>query len=483
MDIEAILSNGSIAQIRNAYISSHLSILDATRWYLERIEKFNGGEGGINAVRELSPRALEEAGAADRLLASGAVLPPLFGIPILLKDNILTEDGMTATIGAAALKGFVPRRDATIVSRLRRSGAIILGKTNMTEFADYTSDIMPSEFSGAGGVVRNPRGQRFGRGQGSSIGSAAAVAAAFAPVAIGGESQNSIQSPASHTGTVGYKPTVGLISRAGIAPLVPSQDTIGPFARCVEDAILVASVMAGPDCRDSVTYVRSVHAILPDAAIDLGTVTIGVPRVAMADSLDDAGALSAMNGVLKRLARAGATIMDPCDLPGAAELAGLRSAVFRTEFKQAFGHFLIENGCPNGFSSLADIVAWNDAHEESIPYGQSLLIAAAETGGLEDQDYRADRQNDLRLAIDEGIDAALERSGADVLLAPMGVAAKCTGKAGAPALTMPAGVSSDGRCYGITLYTSVGNDQKLLAIGRAVTREIGLPFEASISRS
>ncbi|MVA98468.1 amidase [Nitratireductor sp. CAU 1489] len=480
MDIEQILASGSVGELTRAYRQKHLSAREAVEWYLARIATRNGGEDGLNAVRELAPRALEEADAVDRRIASGntdGLL--LLGVPVLLKDNVTTADGMAATIGARALADFVPRREATVVARLKHAGAVVLGKTNMTEFADYTSEVMPSEFSGAGGVVRNPRGPRFGRGQGSSIGSAASVAAAFAPVAIGGESQNSIQTPASVAGIVGYKPTVGLVSRAGVAPLVPSQDTIGPFARTVEDAILVAAMMSGPDARDSVTFIRGLPALeMPDAA-DLRHVTIGVPRVAMADTIGDAPMQRLFEEVLRTLAKTGARIVDPCDIPSARELASMRSSVFRTEFKLAIGEFLREHGDPCGMASLADIIAWNEAHPDAIPYGQSLLLAAEATAGLEDPVYRADRLTDIRLTTTEGIDAALAAAGADVLVAPMGVAAKLTGKAGAPALSLQVAALADGSRFGITLYTSVGQDKRLLSIGRSVERVFDVSFEAS----
>lgn len=480
MDIEQILASGSVGELTRACREKRLSVRDAAEWHLARIEARNGGADGLNAVRELAPRALEDADAADRRLASGdADGLPLVGVPVLLKDNVTTADGMAATIGARALKGFVPRREATVVARLKRAGAVVLGKANMTEFADYTSDVMPSEFSGAGGVVRNPRGPAFGRGQGSSVGSAASVAAAFAPVAIGGESQNSIQTPASVAGIVGYKPTVGLVSRAGVAPLVPSQDTIGPFTRTVDDAILVAAIMSGPDARDSVTYVRGLPALEMPEAADLRHVTIGVPRIAMADTIEDAAMQRLFDEALRALAKAGARIVDPCDIPGARELAPLRSSVFRTEFKQAIGEFLREHGAPCGMASLADIIAWNEAHPDAIPYGQSLLLAAEATNGLEDPAYRADRLNDIRLTTTEGIDAALAAGGADVLIAPMGVAAKLTGKAGAPALSIPVGTLAGGARFGITLYTRVGADMRLLSIGRSVERAIGAGFQPS----
>ena len=182
-DIESIFINGSIAEIGDLYRKRRTSVTEAVKWYLARIERL----GDLNAVREVSGTALEEAKRADEALASGRDAGPLHGIPVLLKDNIFVS-GLRASV--KALADFRPPRDASLVTRLRAAGAIILGKTNLTEFADYVSDIMPSEFSGAGGVVKNPHGIRYDRGQGSSVGSAAAVAASLAPFAIGSETQN-----------------------------------------------------------------------------------------------------------------------------------------------------------------------------------------------------------------------------------------------------------------------------------------------------
>ncbi len=202
--IDELLAHGSIAAIGNAYRARQFSVREAVAWYLARIARLNHAGPTLNAVRMLSPRVEDDARAADQEFASGRDRGPLHGIPVLLKDNILAA-GMTATAGAAALADFAPRADAALVRRLRAAGAIVLGKTNMTEFADYVSDVMPSEFSSAGGVVKNPHGIAYGRGQGSSVGSAAAVAAGFAPFAIGSETQNSIQTPASYSSVFGYQ--------------------------------------------------------------------------------------------------------------------------------------------------------------------------------------------------------------------------------------------------------------------------------------
>jgi amidase len=381
---------------------------------------------------------------------------------------------MNLTAGAAALKGFRPRRDATLVARLRAAGAVVIGKTNLTEFADYVSEIMPSGFSSAGGVVKNPHGAApYGRGLGSSVGSAAGVAAAFAPIAIGSETQNSIQTPSCVSSVYGFKPTVGTVSRAGVVPLVPSQDSPGPIARSIEDIALMLAVIAGPDSADTATLEAPYGVPGSLSPRDPATIRIGVPRRAMADRPDFAAVMAQFEDVLSRLSKAGVTVVDPCDLPSAEQLQDVRSCVFRTEFKAALNAFLSEHGHPCGIDSLGTLIRWNEAHPDAIPHGQSLLLAAEATAGLDDPQYRADRARDIVLSRSTGIDAAIAASDSDALIAPMAAAAKCTGKAGAPVLAIPAGLDGAGNPFGITLYAPRGHDRRLLDVGAAIAAIVG----------
>lgn len=472
-DVEQCLLDGSLADLGARYRRRSLSVEEAVNWYLSRINAINHEGPAINAVREVSVRALEDARRADRDLASGRTLGPLHGVPVLLKDNILTTDGMAATAGAAALSGFKPRREAALVSCLRQSGAIILGKTNLTEFADYVSDVMPSCFSGAGGVVRNPHGGEYGRGQGSSVGSAASVAASLAMFAIGTETQNSIQTPAAYSSVVGYKPSVGWISRAGIFPLAPSQDSPGPMTRSVADAALVASVLidvAMPNAMSPLVHPSRLSSL---RATGLDGARIGVPRRQIAERPEFAHVSSLFEDCLAQLSRAGATIVDPCDFPSADQLQERPSCVFRVEFKAALDEFLKENESPCAIDSLESLISWNEAHPEAIPYGQSLLIAANATRGLDEPAYNADRARDIELSRNEGINAALQTHDVCALIAPMGAAAKCTGKAGAPVVAIPAGRDSTGIPFGVSVFGSVGSDVRLLELALAIEAVIG----------
>ncbi len=472
-DVEQNLLLGSIADLSACYERRSLSVEEAVNWYLSRINAISRSGPAINAVREVSARALEDARLADQKRASGRPLGPLHGIPVLLKDNILTTDGMAATAGAAALAGFKPQREAALVRRLRQSGAIILGKTNLTEFADYVSDVMPSGFSGAGGVVRNPHGAEYGRGQGSSVGSAASVAASLAMFAIGTETQNSIQTPAAYSSVVGCKLSVGWVSRAGIFPLVPSQDAPGPVTRSVKDAALVASILIGADGRGTASQFAQQSRPNSLSAARLDSVRIGVPRRRIAGRPEFAKVSALFDACLGRLSLAGATIVDPCDLPSVDELQDRPSCVFRAEFKAALDAFLKANGSPCAIDSLESLIAWNAAHPEAIPYGQSLLIAANATRGLDEPDYNADRARDIDLSRNEGIDAALTTHDVHALIAPMGAAAKCTGKAGAPVIAIPAGRDSTGIPFGVSVFGSVGSDARLLKIALAIEAVIG----------
>ena len=471
-DLERTLLQGSIAELRALYLDKSLSVVDAVTWFQSRIARLSMSGLSINAVREVSGRAMEEARLADAAIAADQAHGPLHGIPVLLKDNILAA-GMNATAGAAALARFKPRQDAVLVRRLQAAGAIVLGKTNLTEFADFVSDVMPSGYSGAGGVVKNPHGIEYGRGQGSSVGSAASVTASLSMFAIGSETQNSIQTPASYSSVAGYKPSVGVVSRTGVVPLVTSQDSPGPLARSVEDAALVGWVLAGADVRDSASLFA--QRTLPGSLTlsGLGSVRIGVPRRQIADRAEFADVMPMFEIVLKNLSRMGAKIVDPCDLPSAEQMQDVRSCVFRTEFKAALNAFFQDHDSPCGIASMHDLIAWNEGHPESIPYGQSLLIAANGTNGVDDPTYRSDRARDIALSRTAGIDAALSMHDCDVLIAPMSAAAKTTGKAGAPVVAIPCGLDKNGVPFGITVFAKVGSDARLLAVAGAIERAVG----------
>jgi amidase len=477
--LSLLLATGTARSIGAAIAAGEVSSRAVTEAYLRRIARFSAGSAGLNCVRSVSPLALEEAVRADAELAAGRSRGPLHGLPYLVKDNVFTADGSPASAGSRALAGFVPPYEATLVRRLREAGAVLLGKTNMTEFADFVSDTMPAEFSGAGGVVRHPHGGRYDRGQGSSVGSAAAVAARLCAFAIGTETQNSIQAPAVHSSVVGFKPSVGRVSRHGIVPLVPSQDSPGPLTLTVEDAALVFEALAGADTQDAATLA---HFAQPRPALSLAGLRIGIPRRFLADSVLTLAREPAFERVLAALAQAGAVIVDPCDLPGAEQLNAVRSCVFRTEFRENLNG-LLASLQPCGMVSMDDIVRWNRDHPEAIPYGQSLLEAANAAPGIRSPQYVEDRRRDIVLSLYAGIRGALDAGAADVLLAPMAAAAKCTGKAGAPVVAIPAGRDADGLPFGITVLSAPGDDRAVLAAAATIEAVVGLRMEAALTDS
>jgi amidase len=457
------LLQASIGDLQEAYRGGRITVAAVTRFYLDRIAAFPA----LNAVRAVSPLALETAEALDRHLAAGSDLPALFGVPLLVKDNIFLADGTPCAAGAAALAGLIPSYDTTLVVRLKRAGAVILGKANMTEFADYVSETMPSEFSGLGGVVRHPRGLGYGRGGGSSVGPAAAVAAGLAQAAIGSETQNSIQAPAASSGVVGLKPTVGLVSRHGMIPLVPSQDTAGVLARSVGDAAVILDAMRGADPNDTATLPSAF--VLPPRT---GRPRLGLPRNGFFGRPGQEAIEAALASLLRQAAEQHyAEIVDPAEIGTAAEVADLRSSVFRTEFKAALNALLARHASPGVPASLADIITWNRAHPEAIPYGQGLLEAAEATSGdLADPAYVVDRKRDLLLCRHAGLDATLAAHDLDALVVPMANAAKLTGKAGHPVVTLPLHYDDAAAPAAFSLIGHRFGEARLLTIAAALAR-------------
>lgn len=276
-----LLLEGSLNEIRAALCDRTVSALDVARFFVRRIEALDRSGPNYNAVRTIAPDVDAQAARLDDLTRNGVAPGPLHGVPILIKDNVAVA-GMPMSAGCAALEKFMPAEDASLVRKLREAGAVIIGKTNLTEFADYVSDVMPSSFSGVSGHVINPlTAEPYGRGEGSSVGSAAAVAAGLAPVAIGSETQNSIQTPACMSSIVGLKPSVGAVSRAGVLPLVPSQDSPGILARSVADAAVVFGVISGADMADTATLEAAPHICVQ--AGDLASLSLGVPRMTIFD--------------------------------------------------------------------------------------------------------------------------------------------------------------------------------------------------------
>jgi amidase len=415
----------SIERLHEGFMAGAVTAVQVAEFYRQRISAAKP----LNAVRESSSRVMSDAAELDRRIeAGGGLAGPLHGVALLLKDNIETADGMECTAGALAFAGYRPERDAYLVRRLRSAGALILGKTNMTELADYVSDTMPSEFSAVGGIVRHPFGLRFDRGGGSSVGSAAAVAAGLCHAAIGSETQNSILSPAAAVGITGFKPSVGRVSRSGVVPLVASQDTAGVLARTVSDAAAIVSAMEGPDVSDCATLIPRMQKCARQNS------RVGLITELWAAHLPLQGA---MHVFVRSLATVG---LEPVLIDEASSVTAMgsrRSSVFGFEVCAGLDHFLAIRKLPSGVRSLADLVEFNVRSPNAIPYGQSLLEAALGTqGDLSHPTYQADRARDL--ALSSAIIAMMDDQRLGAMLVPGAAMAKFSGKAGAPALTVPA---------------------------------------------
>ena len=433
----------------------------------------------LNSVLAANPDALAEAEAADAARAAGDDRP-LLGVPILVKDNIETRE-LPTTAGSLALAGNDTGRDAPAVARLRAAGAIVLGKTNLSEWANFRDEASVSGWSALGGQTRNPHD--LGRSPcGSSSGSGAAVAAGLAPAALGTETNGSIICPAAATGIVGFKPTVGLVSRARVVPISVTQDTIGPMTRTVADAALLLSVMAGEDEADPATRSkdrRPIPAALPEGA--LSGARIGVLRFAVGD---DAEVEAAFERALGVLAARGATLVEieawsPYDGLGEDEFL-----VLKAEFETGLNAYLADAAPAVTVRSLADLIAFNEANAEAeMPlFGQDILTASAATGGTDDAAYRAALPRLLRGARQDGIERLLAEAEADALVAPSlrpaflidpvhgddyrgGVGLGWLAAiAGTPHLTVPMG-EAGGLPVGLSVLGAAWGDARVLAIG------------------
>jgi amidase len=476
----ADLEEATVAELAQRMARGELTARDLTARYLARIEALDRAGPALRSVLEVNPDADAIAAKLDEERRTKGPRGPLHGIPVLLKDNLDTGDRMQTTAGSLALVGSPAPRDAAVVARLREAGAVILGKTNLSEWANMRSTRSTSGWSGRGGLTRNPYCLDRNT-SGSSSGSAAAIAASLAAVAVGTETDGSIVSPSSVCGLVGLKPTVGLVSRTGIIPIAHSQDTAGPMTRTVADAALLLSIMAGPDARDPATasfpgprdYLKALDR---DGARG---VRIGVVR----RPGWPASVLAVFDAAVADLRRLGAVIKDPVDLPHVKDLGDPEDVVLTTELGPDMAAYLAtRTGQP--LRTLADLAAFNKAHaREEMPwFEQELFEKALQTGGLADPAYTTARATCLRLSRAEGIDAALTGSEVDVLMAPTGGLAwisdllngdNFTGSsstapavAGYPSLTVPCG-ALHGLPLGVLFFAGAYAEPTLLRVAYA----------------
>jgi len=485
------LEEATLADLGRRMADGHDTSRSLTGKYLARIAALDRSGPALHSVIELNPDALAIAEALDIERTERGPRGPLHGIPVLIKDNIATADRMSTTAGSLALEGCIAPHDAHIVARLRAAGAVILGKTNLSEWANIRSTHGSSGWSGRGGQTRNPYALDRNP-SGSSSGSAAAIAASLAAIAVGTETDGSIVSPGSCNGLVGIKPTLGLVSRTGIIPIAHSQDTAGPMARTVTDAAILLGVLAGPDPEDPITAnappgLASALTSPPDLAAILDRnglrgARLGVVRSGLMGY--SANSDRVMEAAIADLRRLGAVIVDPVEIPTLGQFDAGELDVLLTEFKADLAAYFAWLGPDAPMHSLADVIAFNTAHaEREMPYFEQELFELAQAKGpLTDPAYLQTLADNRRLAGPEGIDAVMTEHQLDALIAPTGIPAWLTDHvngdasgggssspaavAGYPHITVPAGQAS-GLPVGLSFFGRAWSEPTLIRLAFA----------------
>ena len=417
------LDEKTIGDLQRMMAAGDLSARAITGKYLARIHELDRQGPQLRAMIEINPDVLAIAATLDAERKAGRVRGALHGIPVLIKDNIDTHDRMTTTAGSLALEGSIPLRDAFIVRRLRAAGAIILGKTNLSEWANFRSTHSSSGWSGRGGQAKNP--YVLDRNPcGSSSGSGIAVAPNYCAVAIGTETDGSIVCPSSANGIVGIKPTVGLLSRSGIIPIAHSQDTAGPMARTVRDAALLLTALAGEDPDDGATAGSAAHAATDYTrfldANGLRGARIGVVRAKYSGFNDPTDKL--VSDAINVMRAQGAVIIDPADIPTAGKFDDSENDVLQYEFKADLNRYLASLGPGAPVKSLKDIIDFNEKHRDrEMPYfGQEIMLQSEARGPLTEKKYLDALAQDQAMSRAQGIDAVMDQNKLDALIAPTG---------------------------------------------------------------
>jgi amidase len=407
----------TISELQQKMSSEELTSLQLVESFLERIRTV---DKKINSVIELNPDAQSIAARLDAERVSGRVRGALHGIPILIKDNIDTHDKMQTTAGSLALEGNLASHDAFIIRQLRRAGAVILGKTNLSEWANFRGKRSVSGWSSRGGLTRNP--YALDRSAcGSSSGSAVSVAANLCAAAIGTETDGSVTCPAQTNGIVGIKPTLGLLSRSGIIPIAHSQDTAGTLARTVADAAILLGALTGVDERDSATKPSSKHAFKDYTKFldknGLRGARIGVARNMCGTDQRIIKIFESSMDVMKNL---GAVIVDPANLPNFDKFGKTEVDVLHYEFKADLNKYLA--GANARVKTMADVIKFNEENKARVmPYfGQEHLLIAQEKGSLRDKQYREALAKNHLLTRKNGIDAVIKKYKLDALIVPTG---------------------------------------------------------------
>ncbi|MBC7908925.1 MAG: amidase [Pyrinomonadaceae bacterium] len=478
------LAETTIADLQEAMKAGKLTARNIAEKYLKRIEDVDQRGAKLNSVIEINPDALAIAEALDKERKAKGARGPLHGIPVLIKDNIDTADRMKTTAGSLALVESKPLRDAFIAQRLREAGAVIIGKTNLSEWANFRSTRSTSGWSARGGQTRNP--YALDRNPcGSSSGSGASVAANLCAVAVGTETDGSIVCPSSANSIVGIKPTLGLVSRTGIIPIAHSQDTAGPMARTVRDAAILLSALAGLDASDAVTR-ESRGKAHTDYTRFLDTNGLSGARIGVARKsfgFND-GVDKLLEDAIKEMKRLGAIVVDPADIATHGKFDDSEFEVLLYEFKADLNAYLAKLGARAPVHSLKEIIEFNERHKDKeMPYfGQEIFIRAQEKGALTSRAYRLALSKNHRLSRTEGIDATIQKHRLDAIIAPTGGPAWTTdlvngdhfgggsssaaAVAGYPNITVPAGYVH-GLPVGISFFGRAYTEPVLLKLAYA----------------
>jgi amidase len=475
------LNEATIDELQKRMQSGETTSHAITQKYLDRIQKIDKDGPKLNSVIEINPDALAIADAMDKERKDGKIRGPLHGIPVLIKDNIDTADKMQTTAGALALEGNITKQDAFVAKKLREAGAVILGKTNLSEWANFRSSRSVSGWSSRGGQTKNP--YVLDRSPcGSSSGSAVAVAANLCAVAVGTETDGSINCPASINGVVGIKPTVGLVSRAGIIPISKTQDTAGPFARTVRDAAILLSALTGVDTNDAVTT-ESNGKSKPDYtqfldANGLKGKRIGIERTFLKhhESID-----ALLQQALKQVKNAGAEIVEVEYIDQYNKLGGAEFEVLKYEFKDGVNKYLSTANAK--VKSLQDVINFNKQNEaRAMPYfKQEILDSCQKLGGLDSKEYveALNKSTSSRKFLDE----LMQKNNLNALCGPATGASWCVdfvngdffsgygaygpaATAGYPSITVPMGSVND-LPIGLSFLSTAYDEPNLLAIAYA----------------
>ena len=478
------LDEATIAELQTGMASGKYSAHALAARYLDRIDSVDKKGPAIHAVIELNPDALSIAADLDKERKTKGPRGPLHGVPVLIKDNIDTHDRMTTTAGSLALGGSIPLQDSFVAQKLRAAGAVILGKTNLSEWANFRSSHSSSGWSGRGGQTKNP--YVLDRNPcGSSSGTGAGVAANLSAIGIGTETDGSVVCPSSANSLVGIKPTLGLISRAGIIPISHSQDTAGPMCRTVTDAAILLGALTGIDSRDDATKASAGKSFADYTkfldANGLKGARIGVHRKGFGfnDAVD-----KLMGDCIDIMKARGATIVDPADIPTQGKFDDSELEVLLYEFKADLNSYLASLGAGAPVKSLKEIIAFNEQYKDrEMPYfGQDLFIKAQAKGPLTDKAYRAALAKDQRMSRKEGIDLVMTKNKLDALIAPTGGPAwptdwingdhftggysTASAVAGYPHITVPAGYLF-GLPVGISLFGRAWSEATLIKFAYA----------------